>query len=124
MKCENSVTEYSMLTTLCGLISSLFFGLAWYAISGIFHIAFFITILPFSCCWCIAGIIACYVFKTRTSLGIATYIFAIILFGLICIIIMTILDSSVKAWLILVIIGFVICSLPSYILLSYLLHRR
>lgn len=123
MKCEKSVTLYSMLTSLCGLTSSLVFGLAWYVISGIFHIAFFMTILPFSCCWCIAGIIAWYIFKTRSRLGIATYIFSILLFGLICIIIMTILDSSVKAWLILVMIGFFICSLPSYILLSYLLSK-
>ena len=111
---------FSMMTSLCGVVSFIVFGTVWYVLSGVFNPVFVMAALPFIACWCMAGIIAWLVMKTPSKLGIATYILASILFGFMCVVFMTTMDSSVRAWLFIAVIGFLICSLPSYLLLTHI----
>lgn len=120
MKIEKSTIKYSVLTGLCGIVSFLVLGTFWYLISGVNNLAFFMAVLPFVGCWFIAGIVAWSILKTTSRLAFTTYVFAAILFGLICLGITFMVDSSVKAWLISVIIGFFICSFPAYLLLKFI----
>ncbi len=119
MKIVKSLFIYCLVTGLCGIISFLILGVIWYLISGVNNPVFLMAVLPFVGCWCIAGVIAWIILKTHTYLGFTTYIIAAILFGIICLGIMLIVDSSVTAWLISAIIGFFICSFPSYLLLRF-----
>lgn len=120
MRIEKSLIGYSLLTCLCGIISFLVLGTAWYFISGVNNIAFLMAGLPFVGCWCVAGIVAWMVSRTTARLAISTYLMAAILFGGICLVTCYMMDSSVKAWLLVAIIGFFICSFPSYLLLKLL----
>ncbi|MDE6481145.1 MAG: hypothetical protein K2L45_12850 [Muribaculaceae bacterium] len=120
MKLEKHLMTFSMMTSFCGVVSFVVFCTVWYILSGVFNCAFFMAALPFILCWSVAGIIAWFMIKTPSKLGIATYALASMLFGLMCTVFITTLDSSVRAWLFIAIIGFFICSLPSYLLLRHI----
>lgn len=120
MKIGKSLIVYSMLTVLCGIISFIVSVTLWYLISGVNNLTLPMAALPFVVCWCIAGIIAWGIKKSLSRLAFTTYIFATILFDLICFAFTYTVDSSVKAWLVAAAIGFFICSFPSFLILKFI----
>ena len=122
MKIENTTIIYALMNLLCGIISCLILNAIWYYLSKTFIEIFILAIIPIMECWGLAGIISWGILKTSKYLAICSFALASILFGLLCLVtsVLSSFDSSVSAWLIVIFIGYLICSFPSYLFLKFI----
>lgn len=120
MKIDNNSIKYTGLSILAGLFSLAIITLFWSLIAGVGMKVLALASVSYIIWWGCAGFVGWLVVKDSKRLASVTYFMASLFFLITAFLYGLFSDPSIKAWVILYFIGFLICSIPSFLLLKIL----
>lgn len=123
MRPSTYTISYTLASAFCGTLSFLILIFTWHCVSGVNIKLLAIAFPVYLLCWGLAGFIGWCVSKNFKWLAMITYSIVNILIILPVVVSAGITDSSINAWIILYIIGILVISLPSFLLLK-LVEKR